>query len=361
MIKLLLDIGGSCLLSRPETLNMALNYGRKDLFPLLVDKQTFMAFVSNSHGTVLHLGCQFGLFGRNDMIADLFEAGVEFDVDVTNHNGDSLLYTYMAIARVICPRDQLPAVKAREYPATVRQLLKQGADPHQLVRRYSRDDGADYSHCERPLDLAFYRLQDDVVCRTLATHPIRGDTAGYSYLHRACSFEKQPASDFLVRLLLKDGLDANGINCFGETPLFHMLHTFRPGPPTSVTTGATYGPFLVHHYMAVDHIDKLLHCIDILEEFGAKWSVRNQYPRDGRSTPIEALQFLLDYDGDHTRSYTMLQSLRERLLEKEWDMEDVGEDFFLLLEDDEFDYTDEEDDEDSLFFSDEDEDSSSSC
>ncbi|KAI0459281.1 ankyrin [Xylaria acuta] len=324
LFNLLLDAGGGFLLSQPETLKMALDYGAKNLIPLLVDKRTFTSFVSNSGETVLHRGCQSGIFERKPLIAQLLDLDMELDINATTEDGETLLFIYFATLH------QGYMGFERKPFLTVRRLLEQGADPHQLVNQIPRDSHADYFHCERPLDVAIYTRQYGIARTTLRECPIQGDTSHYSYLHRSCSFQNGPAHKGLVSYLLQRGFDANSISCFGETPLFHMLHTFKPGLPSRNSSHGGLKPVTRTRYMAVDHIQTLLECIELLEDHGARWNVRNSYPRDGRWTPIDELQHLLSYDGQHSRSRGELDFLRKRLRKKEWDIEDVGEDFFLF-------------------------------
>ncbi|RYC54229.1 hypothetical protein CHU98_g11983 [Xylaria longipes] len=325
LFNLLLDAGGAFLLSQPEALKMAFDRGMETFIPLIVDKKTFADFVSDLGYTMLHHGCRSGVFERKVVIAQLLESGVDFDADIMNEDGENLLSIYLGIAQ---KRDgQGPSHK------TVNHMLKRGVDAHQLLRKVHYGYQEDYSQYERPLDIAISEHQHEIACSILQTHPVQGDTSGYSYLHRSCSFQKGPAQKELIHNLLQHGFDANGITCFGETPLFHMLHTFKLGLPSKHSSYNGLELSAEPHYMAVDHIVKLWSCINLLEQYGAKWSVRNKYLRDGRWTLIDELRHLLSYGGKHSRSRGELNHLRTLLRAKKWDYEDVGLDFFLFEQD----------------------------
>ncbi|KAI0185370.1 ankyrin repeat-containing domain protein [Xylaria flabelliformis] len=325
---LLLDVGGRFLVSQPETLKMALDFGQEWFAPLLIDQRTFTQFVTDSSETVLRRGCQSGLFERSTLIAELLESGVDFDANTTDPDGNTLLFIYLGV----CLKRGWQGTSSE----TLIKLFKEDADPHQIFKRICCDYYPDYSQCERALDVIIEDCQFDRACDIVKNTSImekcrtQDETSGYSYLHRACSFQKAPAEERLIRYLLECGFDPNDISCFGETPLFHMLHTFNPGPPSKKSSCSRYTKPL---YMAVDHVDKLMACIKLLGDNGAKWNIRNKYPRHGRWTPIDELQHLLSYNGQHHWSRSELNELEIWLEEQEWDVEDVGEDFFLFKHD----------------------------
>ncbi|KAI1739436.1 ankyrin [Xylaria scruposa] len=323
LFNLLLRAGGGFLAAQPETLKMALDFGPKELAPLLINKSTFTQFVTNSNETVLHHGCQSGLFERSTIIAELLDSGVGFDANIMDANimdadGETLLSIYLGVCR--------KRGWQGNFYKTIKELLKEGADPHQITKRICCDYYPDYSQCERPLDVIIGDCQFELAYEIMYKASIQDEKSDYSYLHRACSFQKAPVHEGLVRCLLGHGFDPNGISCFGETPLFHMLHTFNPG---LLLKNTSYGT----PRSCKDHVDKLMSCIKLLEQHGAKWNIRNKYPRHDRWTPIDELQHLLSYNGQHSWSRSDLNRLRECLKKKEWDVEDVGEDFFLFKKD----------------------------
>ncbi|KAI0857884.1 ankyrin [Xylaria cubensis] len=291
--------------------------GQKRFAPLLIDQRTFTQFVTDSSETMLRRGCQSGLFERSAIIAELMELGVDFDANTTGPYGETLLSIYLGV----CQKRGWQGTSRK----TLIKLFKEGADPHQIFKRICCDYYPDYSQCERALDVIIDDCQFDhaynIVKNTSIMEKCRtqDETSGYSYLHRACSFQKAPAEEWLIRCLLECGFDPNDISCFGETPLFHMLHTFNLGLPSKNSS-----------YMAVNHVDKLIACIKLLRDNGAKWNIRNKYPRHGRWTPIDELKHLLTYNGQHGWSRGEVNRLRKWLEEQEWDVEDVGEDFFLF-------------------------------
>ncbi|KAI8635279.1 ankyrin [Xylariaceae sp. FL1651] len=305
LLEVLLDADGSALLDEPEILKMALDYGNNHFTPFLVSEKAFESFISNSNVTFLHIGCQSGLFRRTSIIAKLLEAGVKLNTGVMTENGETLLYLYL---------QQLEILWVQLW----------------MVKRISPDQDAAYFSYERPLDIAISRLQEVLVHNILRRYPLQGNTSSYSCLHRACSFHIRAANPHFVRFLLEQGLDANGISCFGETPLFHMLHTFESGPLPGSASNSGLGPACSHQYMALKHVLELVDCIGVLVEYGAKWSIRNQYSRNGRWTPIEELQHLLEYNGTHAQSQMNISILEAELRQIDWDENDVGEDFFLL-------------------------------
>ncbi|KAI0447901.1 ankyrin [Xylaria telfairii] len=317
LFNLLLDAGGGFLLTQPSILKMALDSRASSLLPLLVHKTTFENFVSNSGETVIHRGCQSGMFERRAVIPQLLESGVEFDGDITNQDGETLLYTY-------CVAAQKRAWITPSHSIII-NLLERGANPHKIVKQISSDCYPDYSQCERPLDIVISGCQFDLAEKILERSHIQSSSSGCSYLHRSCSFQMAPASVKLTCHFLKLGFDPNGISCFGETPLFHMLHTFQPGLPSEYSPYSGRKPF-----MAVEHVDRLMECILILENYGAKWNVRNKYSWSDRWTPIDELRHLLSYNGEHRRSQYELSRLREHFMHKKWDVEDVGENFSLF-------------------------------
>ncbi|KAJ2975037.1 hypothetical protein NUW58_g8472 [Xylaria curta] len=321
---ILLDSGGRFLLSRPETLKTALDCDADYLVPLLISKDTFEKFISNSGDTVLHRGCQSGMFKRETIIAQLLDSDIMFDANIMNQNSETILYEYLA------------TIKQRywhELYPTVQRLLKRGADPHRLVKQIPSDYHTDYSQCDRPLDIVIHECQFKIAGEILQQYPVLGDVSGYSYLHHSCSFQRAPPDYDLILQLLQHGFDANGVGSFGETPLCHMLRTFKPGLPMPISyTRSETNILLFYPYMAIDHIGTLMTCIGLLLRHGARWNTRCMYSLDGRWTALQELQHLLAYNGEHTQSRSEMYEFRKCLSEWEWDIEDVGEDFFLFKE-----------------------------